>query len=144
MTAFKSQSIHKFSVSINKDITEMDRIRKDFCDYLKSENLSLIAVEEWKLIFTEMVCNAIRHGGRKANSQNDRLIICWGRNKGKMELSVSDAGKGPMSKLKEFNPLPSDLYSDSGRGIFLVEHYADAWVHVAGPSGYTFKVYKRT
>lgn len=79
--------------------------------------------ERIRLAVNEAVTNAVLHGNKEDASKN--VHITARREKNRVVISVQDEGPG-------FNPetLPDplkeeNLLKDSGRGIFLIQQYAD-------------------
>jgi PAS domain S-box-containing protein len=80
-------------------------------------NVAPEAVEELKLLATEMVTNSCRHVDAEDAISVELLI-----SGGVARLAVTDAGPG-----FEARPVSTDLDSESGRGLFIVDAVADRW-----------------
>lgn len=76
------------------------------------------ALEDARLMVSELVTNSLRHGG-VSNRSIEVLADIEGRT---LMVQVRDQGKG-------FRPHPraSDAPADSGWGLYLVEQLADRW-----------------
>jgi anti-sigma regulatory factor (Ser/Thr protein kinase) len=72
------------------------------------------AMDTVPLLLTELVTNAIRHGGGEAGVEVDFRH-------GQIRIAVTDGGTG-IPELR-----PPDIESESGRGLFLVDRLADSW-----------------
>jgi PAS domain S-box-containing protein len=75
------------------------------------------AIEELKLLATEMVTNSCRHVEAEDAIAVELLIV-----DGVARLAVTDAGPGFEAKAQS-----ADLDAESGRGLFIVDALADRW-----------------
>lgn len=85
---------------------------------------------EMRLLASELVTNAIRHGARGADSDSDEMIelVFWTADHHHW-LAVSDPGSG--------RPVLTPVAAPDacgGRGLLLVEALSDAWGVVARPT----------
>jgi len=80
-------------------------------------------LENLRLLVSELVTNAYRHGGLGAGQQIE--LRAWVRH-GRIRVEVVDPGSG-FRRPRE--PTPTE---DSGWGLYLVEHIADRWGVDAG------------
>ncbi|MFK0114266.1 ATP-binding protein [Streptomyces sp. NPDC090994] len=76
--------------------------------------------DDLRLLTSELVTNAIRHGVMGREDEDLVELVLWPAD-GHYWLAVSDPGNG---KLAVTHP---DTYSESGRGLFLVDNLAAAW-----------------
>lgn len=129
----------KFKLSAN--LAYIEPVRNLWENFLKNENLSPKDIEDWRLIFTETLVNAIIHGA-KANNNNN-IEISWWRDQNSIFLEIIDPGKGPdLNKIQ--NPqLPKDPLDDHGRGLFIIKQFCDDWQHWISTSGYR-QILKKT
>jgi len=75
--------------------------------------------DDLSLLVTELVTNAVRHGGAAAD--RPLRLACWRRN-GVVRVEVIDAGT-------EFDrpPPPRNGDSSGGWGLFFVDRIAESW-----------------
>jgi anti-sigma regulatory factor (Ser/Thr protein kinase) len=76
-----------------------------------------------RLLTSELVTNAIRHGARPEDGHLVEVVL-WPAD-GHYWLAVSDPGAGGAQGALE--PAYPDADSESGRGLLLVDHLATAW-----------------
>jgi two-component sensor histidine kinase len=84
-------------------------------------SLSPDRMDDARLIVTELVANAVRHG--LAEREVDLLVRWDGRS---LRLEVRSAGR--------FHPRAEGATSDGGWGLVLVEALADRWGVESGPT----------
>lgn len=77
-------------------------------------------------IYGELVSNVVRHAPGK-------IAITLELDRASAVLVVSDSGGGPIPEPS----LPADPLSESGRGLFIVAHFAPGIVTKRNPSGGT-------
>lgn len=77
------------------------------------------------LTLSEAVNNAIMHGNEENPDKQVIVLSTWDQDNGTLKVSVEDEGEG-------FNPdeLPDplkeeNLLNEGGRGVYLIEQYAD-------------------
>lgn len=127
-------------IIIKPDVDLIDPVRSDFLTFLKKLSLDIDAIRDWELVFTEVVANAITHGSRLKSK--DDVFIEWSSSKNSISLSVKDNGFGPESYLIENPRLPNDLMAMSGRGLFIIDSFADVIEHSKTRKGYTQTIKK--
>jgi anti-sigma regulatory factor (Ser/Thr protein kinase) len=71
------------------------------------------------LVVSELLSNAIRHAAPLPGAQ---VRVAWTLDRDALEVSVSDAGDGPLPRVTE--PAPG---APGGRGLGIVETLADRW-----------------
>lgn len=125
---------------IPAELQHVEEVRSDFVAYLKSVGLNEDDVASWKLVFTEILNNAILHGCRC--SPDKYIAILWSNNDLSVSLRVSDPGGGPLPEAIQNPSLPKDPYAVSGRGLFIVYQFVDCWSHTRAPMYYAMKVVK--
>jgi serine/threonine-protein kinase RsbW len=89
-----------------------------------------------RLLVTELVTNAVRHGRLEPVDEIELGVECGGES---VRVQVRDSGAG----FDEFLPIPSgdDV---SGRGLYLVHQVASAWgVDPGPPFGIWFELERR-
>jgi len=111
-------------------------------DFLRS-NLPLINEEDLfdlRLIFSELLCNAVIHGNKNDSQKNVSLTVELDGNT--VYSIISDEGYGfdYINLLSESN-INNCLYNDRGRGILLVNALTDSMVF--NVSGNEIKFYKK-
>jgi serine phosphatase RsbU (regulator of sigma subunit)/anti-sigma regulatory factor (Ser/Thr protein kinase) len=90
-----------------------NRVRRELCESLDRTPLACACAIDVELVFAELIGNAMRHSPGTVElileAHGDRIV-----------LHLLDKGPG-----FEFSPrLPSDLYSEAGRGLFLIASFA--------------------
>ena len=85
------------------------RERKHFVDSLRAQATPDSDLDGAAMIFAELVGNVVRHAGGPVH-----IDVVW-RNDGHARLSVRDRGPG-----FAYLPAALDPYTDSGRGLFIV------------------------
>jgi anti-sigma regulatory factor (Ser/Thr protein kinase) len=73
-----------------------------------------------QLLVSEVVTNAVRHGGARQGEHVDLRIVLT---RDAMRLEVRDPGPG----FNEIAPALPESDSDGGYGLYLVDLYTDAW-----------------
>ncbi|MBT2410068.1 ATP-binding protein [Streptomyces sp. ISL-12] len=76
--------------------------------------------DDLSLLTSELVTNAIRHGAVSREDEGLVELVLWPAD-GHYWLAVSDPGNGEPAVTHP------DTYSESGRGLFLVDNLAAAW-----------------
>ena len=82
-------------------------------------DLSAEALENVRLLVSELVTNCIRHAGLDPNGWIELRV---GASDSLIRVEVSDPGEG-----FEPSPVALSIYSTSGWGLYLVERIADRW-----------------
>ena len=77
------------------------------------------ALEDLRLLVSEVVTNAIRHGGLR---DDETIRVRFTTRRGTVRVEVADPGKG-------FTPRPRDpdITRPGGWGLYLVEQLAASW-----------------
>jgi len=110
-------------------------------------------VESLTLVVSELLANAIDHGGGNAALTEDeldrevRVKLDLALNQMEWSLSVTDQGGGDpeeVQKIIDGNEFP-DLEDDRGRGIYLTRQMVDQMVVTRSPEGQglTFRATKK-
>ena len=108
--------------------------RKIFVRFLEEIDLKTEDVDGWRLVFTEAVVNAIKHGCNE-DPENKVNLEWWAEEDG-VVLAVSDPGTGPDEAIIAKPQLPDDIIADCGRGFFIISQLCDAHEHWRSPGGY--------
>jgi anti-sigma regulatory factor (Ser/Thr protein kinase) len=87
-------------------------IEQHFAGALTRELLASV-----ELLSTELVSNAVRHGGA---TEDDVVALHLGLGRDRLRVEVCDRGPG-------FEPGPPQPYGEGGYGLFLVSEVASAW-----------------
>jgi serine phosphatase RsbU (regulator of sigma subunit)/anti-sigma regulatory factor (Ser/Thr protein kinase) len=100
------------------------RVRRELCTSLERTSLGAARAVDVELVFAELIGNALRH-----TPGTVELIL--EAHAGRVVLHLLDKGPG-----FEFSPrLPSDLYSEFGRGLFLIACFATDFSVERRPGG---------
>lgn len=112
-----------YSLTLPSVFEEVERI-PDFCDDISDEcEIDEGPAETFKLILSEAVTNAIVHGNREEPGKQVHVDVEV--TSGYMSATVKDEGEG-FDPYKKKDPLQAEnLLDTGGRGIFLIEQFAD-------------------
>ncbi|MCB1130217.1 MAG: SpoIIE family protein phosphatase [Verrucomicrobiae bacterium] len=124
---------------IPADPSAVPPLRDRFIDTISNGELTETEITKWKLVFSELVFNAIVHGAE--NTANARVGVEWCIAENAIVLGTCDPGKGPPDELLDSPPLP-DPTAESGRGLYLIAGFADEIRRWRGPSGFRIEVVK--
>ncbi|XPV77309.1 MAG: ATP-binding protein [Desulfovibrio sp.] len=105
---------------MSPDLGHVDKICKDVADFLKDRKLEKY-IFETGLVVREAVCNGIVHGCK--NDRNSTVSFRFEQAGNWLVLTVDDGGPGWDWK-KHSGDLPENA-KDSGRGLYIMKHYAD-------------------
>lgn len=119
----------KFTKVFKSDVSDINNIIQELMLFL-SKNLPAISLEDkgdLRLIFSELLFNAVIHGNKKDTTKNITLCI---------EIlplniifsSIQDEGKGfDFGKIMSQSPAKDDatIFNENGRGIKLVSALTD-------------------
>lgn len=122
------------SIAILPNFENINEPIKLFEQFLRNFEISSKDRILWSLSLTEVLTNAIRHGSD--NWKGDLIHISWKYELNKVSVTVIDKGTGPHTGLIEVPCLPDDLIAESGRGLFIVNSFVDAWLHRKSIEGY--------
>lgn len=125
---------------IDADLRQIDDVREEFLNYLKKLETSIDLKMGWKLVFTELLSNAIVHACKE--DKKKKITISWDFDGKNIHLEVTDPGGGPYAERIESPSLPKDPYAVSGRGIYIISTFADKWYHSKGLVNYTQVIVK--
>jgi len=136
----KGSFVTRYDCRIISELSELSAAQKDFMSWLQECGLSEEDRFQWKLVFTEALTNAIRHGG-DGRSEAHVLIELEARENALL-LSIQQEGRGPDLESAPQASLPDDPLSEGGRGRFIIESFADRVEHWQGPGGYRLTIVK--
>lgn len=117
----------KFNISFQSDIYKVNDIVNNSLAFLKNNfpNLGEDELMEFKLIFCELLFNAVIHGNKKNEKKTVSLSISI--NGKTVSSSVSDEGSGfDYENVMKVSCSPENLYLETGRGIRLVKSLVDS------------------
>jgi len=107
--------------------------RRRLRDWMVENHCSTEAIEDARVIISELVANAVRHAQPLSEGY---VLVAWGMADSAVELAVTDGG-GPTVPRKVNAPSTAT----AGRGMAIVETLADDWWLDQGPERKT--VYAR-
>ena len=119
---------NKFNFSFNSELNTVKTALKDINGFL-SKSFPYISPDletELKLIFSELLCNAVIHGNKCDKSKSVNVYIeIIGNN---IYSIIKDEGIGfdYYGLLNKFEDGKSSMFSESGRGIWLVYSLSDS------------------
>ena len=121
--------------------------------FARLQGLDPAAIDELTLVASELLANAIDHGGGNAALTEDelasdvRMRLSFTVTPEEWVLDVTDQGGGDVEAVRAMVGLDGvpDLEDDRGRGLFLMAQTVDHLGIEAGPDGrgLTFRVSKR-
>jgi serine/threonine-protein kinase RsbW len=114
----------KFELEFFSDTKYLEEVEKLSTKVAGYARLSESENDDLGIVTTELVNNAIHHGNKNDPSKKVKIIFTVDNEK--LELRIHDEGNGfDPDKLKD--PLaPENLFSESGRGIFLIRNLMDS------------------
>lgn len=116
-----------FQRKISSELLNVKYTIMDIMNFLKISlpNLSEEDFFELKLVFSELLINAVTHGNKNDNDKCVFLEI-FIENKETVSAIICDEGVGfDYSKLLEENKKEEKLFDEHGRGICLIETLTD-------------------
>ncbi len=119
----------------------VETLREDFSIFLSDLGLDKKDIDFWQLMLSESVVNAMLHGCQGDVEATVRVRwTCCGE---EIRLEVQDPGPGPADSVINEPSLPTDPYQSHGRGIYLLQSYADRLEHWKSAAGYLQRIVKR-
>lgn len=122
------------TLTLQPNIEHLENVRSLFMNFLTDLTIPENERLPWKLAFTEALSNAILHGNPQGTANT--IDIIWTVINREVRLTIQDCGPGPQSHFTELPTLPENPYALSGRGLFLIYKFADAWEHAKTKQGY--------
>lgn len=126
--------------SIPADPALVAPLRQRFIDTISNGELTENELVQWKLVFSELVFNAIFHGAK--NDPAQVINVEWSITQDAIILAARDPGAGPPDEALDSPSLPADPTSESGRGLFILANFADELRPWRGPLGFCLEVLK--
>ncbi len=126
--------------SIAADPTLVAPLRQRFIDTLAGENLPETELTQWRLVFSELVFNAIFHGAQ--SDPHQMVTVEWSISQNSISLGATDPGSGPPDELLNSPALPEDPTAESGRGLFILASFADEVHSWRGAQGFRLELMK--
>ena len=112
-----------YSLNLPSTFEEVEKI-PDFCDEISEEcGIDEGPAETFKLILSEAVTNAIVHGNKEDTGKQVQVDVKV--TSGHMSARVKDEGEGFDLNEKKDPLREENLLDTGGRGIFLIEQFAD-------------------
>lgn len=109
-----------------RDAEAARRARTTFLATLTERGFAPIELLNAELVFSELIGNVLRHAATEA--EINVVIDC---SSAQTVLHVLDRGRG----FRHISRLPSDVYSESGRGLFLIAELTDDFTVTERPKG---------
>ena len=112
-----------FSFRLPNDLSEVPGVREHFEAACRAGGVVADELEAWKLVFTELVCNAIEHG---CETPTDCVDISYAINATQLELRVTDPGEFA-PELRHLFDRKTTNFTETGRGagLILVREFTD-------------------
>ncbi|MBC2596431.1 ATP-binding protein [Ruficoccus amylovorans] len=118
----------------------VETLREDFGLFLRDLGVNDKQLAFWQLILSEATVNAIQHGCKSDPCL--KVEVKWMRHGREVLLEVKDPGPGPAEDVIRSPELPEDPYQSHGRGVFLIESFADRVEHWKSAHGYCLRITK--
>ncbi len=115
-------------------------LRQRFIDAISTGHLTEKDLTQWRLIFSELVFNAMFHGA--GNNPSNSITVEWSITESSIILAASDPGPGPSEEKLKSPSLPDDPTAESGRGLFILSNFADELRTWRGSAGFTLEIRK--
>jgi anti-sigma regulatory factor (Ser/Thr protein kinase) len=103
------------------NLINMNVALQDFLNYLSDKNVSEDEMFDCRLVSCELITNVIRHCGETAHFKG-------GMRGSKVLISVSSKNSGGV----DIKPILPDVFSESGRGLYIINNICDGDVKVVG------------
>ncbi len=126
--------------TIPADPTLVAPLRKRFIDTISNGELTDNDLTQWKLVFSELLFNAISHGAKSDPSIS--IQVEWSITPNSIVIAAQDPGPGPPDHKLASPSLPDDPTAESGRGLFILSNFADELHHWRGPGGFRLEMVK--
>lgn len=122
------------SVALPAELRAIPPTRQRFLHAIGEAGAPESELEAWRLLFTEAVTNAIRHGC--AGIEDAVVKVAWSIEATKVSLVIEDPGSGPSESTQEIPPLPEDELASGGRGLFIIASLSDEQAHWRSSGGH--------
>jgi len=123
-----ASTVHeKFTFRPTSDLADVPQLREHFVAACMRASISGDELDAWKLVFTELTCNAIEHGCMCAG---DSVEIAYEITATSVSIEVVDPGECRPEFVSLFDRTETD-FSETGRGagLILIRHFTDE-IHV--------------
>ncbi|MEO0793798.1 MAG: SpoIIE family protein phosphatase [Verrucomicrobiota bacterium] len=127
-------------VRVRASLEAVHPVREMFVAYLESVDVSASEIGGWKLVFTELLNNAIIHGSGENDSES--IEIEWSLSNRAIQLCIEDPGTGPTKSQEIEATLPENPEQDHGRGRFIIQSFADRVAEWRTTNGFRIEVEK--
>ena len=113
----------KFTFRLTNDLAEVPQYREHFVEACVRSGIDGDELDAWKLVFTELVCNAIEHG---CVAPGDSVRIAYEITPQLVSVDVVDPGECVPELETLFDRTETD-FSETGRGagLILIRHFTD-------------------
>lgn len=138
--SLQSSSISVVRHSCAADSALVAPLRETFIETLSTVGLSETDLTQWRLVFSELMFNAIVHGAQSDASQ--AILMEWSITPNSIILAAQDPGAGPPDAVLLAPALPADPTAESGRGLFIIDSFADELRPWRNPQGFRLEVVK--
>ena len=118
----------------------IEPLRERFISSISNIELTDADLNQWELVFQELLVNAVKHGARNDPAQS--INVEWSITHNAITLTAQDPGQGPSDAALEAPSLPQDPLSESGRGLFIIAKGTDERRWWRGPNGFRLEVLK--
>jgi len=133
-----SSEVKRYTLPADRHLVEP--LRNRFIEEISQSNVPESDLTQWKLIFNELVFNAIFHGAKEAPQAT--IVVEWALLKDSVLIAAQDPGEGPPAEALINPTLPEDPAAESGRGLFIMHQFADEFRHWRGSNGFRLEIIK--
>jgi serine phosphatase RsbU (regulator of sigma subunit)/anti-sigma regulatory factor (Ser/Thr protein kinase) len=127
-------------ISLQSEFGAIAPVRLAFIDFLLTLGINDEEKEGWKLVFTELLNNAIEHGC--AGRTTDTIQVEWYQTRNQVKVSIHQPGTGPTDEQLQSPQLPDDPLAEGGRGLYIIRSFIDDWQVLRGADRMQFTVEK--
>ena len=125
-----TRSRHHFRVRIPNDLALVKPLRDLVSSLCRLESFDDEKIQEVALVATELINNAIEHAGTPGTTE-----VCGGSYEDRVELIVVDQAKDSLEGDAFQFDGPPDAENERGRGLFLIQAFADEVRHSTTEDG---------
>lgn len=102
---------------------EIDNLSKYLKQAFEGFDISDDYYNQWLLILTEAVNNAIIHGNKR--NANKKVYLDFYMNDDEFKVVITDEGEG-FDEVKVPDPtLPENIFREHGRGLYIMRHFTN-------------------